>query len=92
VTPARRIQLDLEAAESVWDPRIPALGAVSRPLGSLSGGKGAGERVVERVQDWAQAARSVLQVFTRRCAGDRQCGLARTVGVFSRPPCSWLSA
>jgi hypothetical protein len=72
---------DLEAAEGVGNPHIPATGAVGGPLGGLPRGEGAGERVIERVQGWVQAARSVLQFSTRSGAGDL-CRLADGWGGF----------
>src|SRR5512132_6700 len=67
---------DLEATEGVGNPGVGASGAVGGPLGGLSGGERAGKRVVERVQDRVEAARSILQFVTGRCAGDWGRGLA----------------
>ena len=52
------------------------MGAVRSPLGGLPGGEGAGKRIVERIQDRVQAARSILQFSAWSGAGDRGCGLA----------------
>ena len=47
--------------------------------GRLSGGEGAGQHVVERIQERVQAARSILQFVTRGGAGDREARAGRRV-------------